>query len=272
MTVAKAPVVQNSNGQPIEAVPVMTVDTTGAYVAGGGGGGGGAVTIADGADIALGAKADTAWSGTGSASAISIWKAIYGGLTDTSASLVKFDQTTPGTTNGVQVTNAVLAVDTVVKATATDRGTIVGFTATAAAATTASTTLTVTATSGVPIVGQTITGTGITAGTTITAVSGSAPYSLTLSAAATVANGAAVTSNGGQPLMALNAARRGYKIQNQHATADIYINAQATATADYHSLKIPAGSYYESQPGHVDTGAVSIISTVASAPVYAREW
>ncbi|MBI1196759.1 MAG: hypothetical protein GC203_02745 [Phenylobacterium sp.] len=32
---------------------------------GGGGGGGGAVTIADGADVTLGAKADDAWSGTG---------------------------------------------------------------------------------------------------------------------------------------------------------------------------------------------------------------
>ncbi|NBV53092.1 MAG: hypothetical protein EBR83_06165, partial [Verrucomicrobia bacterium] len=66
---------------------------------------------------------------------------------------------------------------------------------TAAAATTASTTLTVASATGVAV-GSSITGTGIPAGTTVTAVAGT---SLTLSQAATVASGAAVTYSSGTP-------------------------------------------------------------------------
>jgi hypothetical protein len=48
---------------------------------GGGGGGGGAVTIADGADVTLGAKADSAYAGGGgSVSAIAILKGLYAAL------------------------------------------------------------------------------------------------------------------------------------------------------------------------------------------------
>ncbi len=57
---AQTPVVLDSTGRPIQATAVMTVDTTGAYVAGGGGGGGGASTIADAADVTQGALADAA--------------------------------------------------------------------------------------------------------------------------------------------------------------------------------------------------------------------
>ncbi len=45
-------------------------------VTGGGGGSGGATSIADGSDIALGARADAAWSGTGNGTAIAILKSI----------------------------------------------------------------------------------------------------------------------------------------------------------------------------------------------------
>lgn len=80
--------------------------------AGGGGGGGGATTIADGADVAEGAKADAAaTNGTGSWSVIAMLKGIYNSLlapTPAGTNIigkVGIDQTTPGTTNGVQVTN-----------------------------------------------------------------------------------------------------------------------------------------------------------------------
>ena len=43
----------------------------------GGGGGGGAVTIADGADVTQGAKADSAYAGSGSASVVAILKGLY---------------------------------------------------------------------------------------------------------------------------------------------------------------------------------------------------
>ncbi len=84
--------------------------------------------------------------------------------------------------------------------------------------------------------------------------------------------GAIVTAAGtAQQLMAANAARRGFSIQNQSSGA-CYISGQATASADYHSLLIAAGAYYETSPAHVDTRAISVVCTVAGSSVYAREW
>lgn len=74
-------------------------------------------------------------------------------------------------------------------------------------------------------------------------------------------------------LMPLNAARRGFSVQNQHATAKIYINGSGTAVvADGSSLMIGPGQYFESNPTHSGGGAISIISDTAATPVYAREW
>jgi hypothetical protein len=53
------------------AHPVYLVDSTGAVVAGN------PATIADGADVTQGAKADAAWSGTGSGSVVALLKALY---------------------------------------------------------------------------------------------------------------------------------------------------------------------------------------------------
>lgn len=79
------------------------------------------------------------------------------------------------------------------------------------------------------------------------------------------------TAGTAQQLMAANTSRRGYSIQNQ-SSGSIYINETGTATADFHSLMIPAGGFYETPLSYVGTGAVSIISSVSAAPVYAREW
>jgi hypothetical protein len=73
-------------------------------------------SIADGADVTLGTKADTAWV-SGSGTEISLLKNIAGGIAGeipAGTSLignVGIDQTTPGTTNGVQV-NAALPAGT----------------------------------------------------------------------------------------------------------------------------------------------------------------
>jgi len=84
--------------------------------------------------------------------------------------------------------------------------------------------------------------------------------------------GGTITAGGtAQQLMAANAARRGYSVQNQ-STGDIYINAMTTATIDYHSLKIPAGSLYETTSTHVGPGAVSIIGATTGQAYYAREF
>jgi hypothetical protein len=72
-------------------------------------------------------------------------------------------------------------------------------------------------------------------------------------------------------LMAANSARRGFSIQNQSTTASCYINGTAVATADYHSLLVGPGGFYEPDH-HVGTGAISVICTAASTPVYSREW
>ncbi len=99
---------------------IMTVDLTGTLCTASAGGGGGAATIANGADVAEGSTTDspasTPTSGT-AATMVSLMKA----LVNSNVSPVpagtniigKFgiDQTTPGTTNGVQV-NAALPAGT----------------------------------------------------------------------------------------------------------------------------------------------------------------
>lgn len=54
----------------------VLVDDSGNLITSGGGGGGGAVTIADGADVAQGARSDAAWSGSGNGTTISLLKAL----------------------------------------------------------------------------------------------------------------------------------------------------------------------------------------------------
>lgn len=73
-------------------------------------------------------------------------------------------------------------------------------------------------------------------------------------------------------LMPANLGRRGLVIQNQSTTATVYISGLAGATADYHSLMIPPGGYYETPAHHVGTGAISAVATAAGTPVYAREF
>ncbi|QCB41035.1 hypothetical protein E5673_01335 [Sphingomonas sp. PAMC26645] len=71
-------------------------------------------------------------------------------------------------------------------------------------------------------------------------------------------------------LIAANANRRGFSIQPQSG-ASCYINGTTAATADYHSLLIAGGQLYETPDNYSGTGAISIICTSSSTPVYARE-
>lgn len=104
-----------------------------------------------------------------------------------------------------------------------------------------------------------------------TRLAGTVSTDTVVRASATDRGAVVATANTAQQLMAANSARRGIAIQNQ-SSGDCYISGQGTATADYHSLKIPSGGYYESPSTHVGTGAISIICTVANASIYAREW
>jgi hypothetical protein len=82
--------------------------------------------------------------------------------------------------------------------------------------------------------------------------------------------GVSVTANTSATLTAANPARRGFSVQNQTSGA-CYLSGLATATADFHSLLIPAGSLYESKDSHVGTGALSVICSAAGG-VYGRQW
>lgn len=81
----------------------------------------------------------------------------------------------------------------------------------------------------------------------------------------TLANGSA------QTLMAANASRQGFWVQNLHATDALWISDVGTAVAGQPSLKIAAGALYESPPHAVPTGAISVIGT-SGAEFSAREW
>lgn len=74
-------------------------------------------------------------------------------------------------------------------------------------------------------------------------------------------------------LMASNTSRRGYKVKNDCANA-IWINlfTTATAVAGSGNIKIPAGGgYYASEPGFVETGAMSAIAETSSCAITASE-
>lgn len=60
-------------------MPVQICDQDGNYIGpgSGSGGGGGAVTVANGADVTQGARADAAWSGTGDSTVVAALKGIY---------------------------------------------------------------------------------------------------------------------------------------------------------------------------------------------------
>lgn len=71
--------------------------------------------------------------------------------------------------------------------------------------------------------------------------------------------------------MAANTSRRGITVQNQ-SSADLYMSCTATATADYHAMRIPAGAFYESPPTHVGTAACSMLGALVGQAFYAREF
>lgn len=105
------------------------------------------------------------------------------------------------------------------------------------------------------------------------AISATNPLATTMAAPSTAAiDRGAIVGTTAVTLMPANANRRGYAIQNQSTTASCYVSGLATATADYRSLIIGPGGYYDTPITHVGLGAISIICTAASTSVYAREW
>lgn len=94
--------------------------------------------------------------------------------------------------------------------------------------------------------------------------------STTLASAGT--NRSATVGTVAVTLMAANTARRGWRIRNDSA-GDVWINFDATATAAAGggNIKIPANSSLTSEPGFVETGAMSAIGSAAALAITARE-
>lgn len=103
-------------------------------------------------------------------------------------------------------------------------------------------------------------------------VSPATPLPVDPVARATATDRGAVVGIAATTLMPANPARRGFVIQNQSASATVYLSVQGAATTDWHSLMLPPGAIHETPAHHVGTGAISIISTAAATPVHAREF
>lgn len=73
-------------------------------------------------------------------------------------------------------------------------------------------------------------------------------------------------------VMVANGFRFGWKVKND-STGDIWINFDGAATAapGGGNIKIPAGGYMSSEPGFVETGAMSAIGSAAGLNITARE-
>jgi hypothetical protein len=81
-----------------------------------------------------------------------------------------------------------------------------------------------------------------------------------------------ITSGGTQQtLMASNASRKGYLLQN-NSTGDLWINSTAAAVVGQPSIKLGPGDYYESPYSGTPVGAVSIIGATTGQAFSSREW
>ncbi len=113
---------------------------------------------------------------------------------------------------------------------------------------------------------------GTAAGTALTVqgTTGGVPIPSTVRGTGT--NRSATIGTTATTLMAANTSRQGWKIKNDSA-GDIWINFDATATAapGGGNIKVPAGSYLSSEPGFVETGAMSAFGSAAGLAITARE-
>jgi hypothetical protein len=114
-------------------------------------------------------------------------------------------------------------------------------------------------------------GTSATNAQAVQGVTGGVPLPTTIRSAGT--NRSANVTTTASVLMAANTSRQGWKIKNDSAVG-IWINFDATATAAAGSgnILIPAGGYLSSEPGFVETGAMSAIAVSSTAAITAREY
>lgn len=88
--------------------------------------------------------------------------------------------------------------------------------------------------------------------------------------AVTNRSGTITTGASAQQLLASNASRKGYSLQNV-STGNLWID-NTTAVQGSPSLKITPGSYYESPVGAQETVAISIIGATTGQAFTCKEW
>ncbi len=105
------------------------------------------------------------------------------------------------------------------------------------------------------------------------AVSSSNPLPIVFSTATiTSRSGTIATGATAQTLMAANATRKGWFIQN-NSTGDLWVNRfGGTAIAGQPSLLIPAGALYETPDGGSGGNALSIYGATTGQTFTAAEW
>jgi len=81
-----------------------------------------------------------------------------------------------------------------------------------------------------------------------------------------------ITSGGvAQTLMAANASRNGFLIQNV-SSGDLWISSLGTAAASQPSIQLPPMAYYEPPLNGVPVAAISIYGATTGQAFSAREW
>lgn len=117
----------------------------------------------------------------------------------------------------------------------------------------------------------TATGGGTSGGLTDTELRAS-PLSVTAAGGTLTDRSGTITTGGtAQQLMASNSSRKGFSVQNV-STGDLWIRETGTAAATQPSLKLTAGTYFETPAGYGSTGAVSIYGATTGQAFTAREW
>lgn len=99
------------------------------------------------------------------------------------------------------------------------------------------------------------------------------PYTAGAPAAGALTDRSGTVTTGGtaQQIMSSNSSRKGFSVQNV-STGDLWIRETGTAAAGQPSLKLTAGTYFETPAGYGSTGAVSIYGATTGQAFTAREW
>lgn len=84
-------------------------------------------------------------------------------------------------------------------------------------------------------------------------------------------SGTVTLGGSAQTIMASNASRRGFIVQNQ-SSGDLWISSLGAAAATQPSIWLPAGAYYEPPFTGVPTAAISLFGATTGQAFAAREW